>query len=345
MSLNPNYDAWADDEVMNLHQLNGVSRFWFDFVMDGLAMVDAGGLLLNVGIGYAYIGGYEVFNAAPDFVLLTDGALNYVFFGFDRTPDPGSAGGVELITPKVVVNTTGIPPADTILLGTVTTGGGIILTIAQDENLFRLPRVQLDTNLDGNHKQIETLVIHKDVALPSVLPPTEEGQLFFRTTDKKLFKFDGTTWVELAAAVAPPPPGAIPIVNAEITPLLTGEIVRAAPGMPGSVLRASAAVESESFGIGVVVAPIPPFAPGFAASVQGVLATMKLEPGLLLTSGELIYESASPFFSGSGTNVPTAVIGAVNKVVAVLWDPTGYDGFVVLTVTVLLYIQQGTVVS
>lgn len=342
MSVNPNYDAWETDERINRHQLKGAARHELDFVLDGLGLVDAGGLLLEVGAGFAYIVGYEVENAAPDFVALADGATNHVFFGFDRTLDAVPPTSVGDITQKVVVNTTGVPPTDTIKLGEVDTAAGIITAIRPQDNRRKVHDAQLDTDLGGNHRQIAELVVHKGAVLPPTTPPTEDGQLFFRT-DGKLFKFFGGAWIELAAAAAPPPPGAIPVVNGEFTPLDAGEAVRAAPGLSGFVLRASAAVESESFGVGLVVAPIPPAFPGVAATTQGVLATAKLEPGLVLVSGAVLYLSA--FFPGSLTNIAPSLIGQVVKVVAILWDPLMYDGVLDLAVTVLLYIQQGTVVS
>lgn len=351
MSVNPNYDAWETDETINASGLNGtgVARHELDFVMDGLGLADAGGLLLQVAAGFGFIVGYEVENPAPDFVALTDGALNHVFFGFDRVPDlaPGApVTSVLDVTPKVVVNTTGIPPADTIKLGTVLTAAGVILTITEQDNRRRIHDAQLDTNIGGNHKQIKELVIDTGVVLPPTTPPTTDGQLFFRT-DGKLFKFFAGVWIELTAAVAPPPAGAIPVINATFpsTLLDIGEVVRITPaGPPGSVDLALA-IPGEENAVGMVsVAPIPPFFPGVAASVQGVLVPdAQLETGLVLVAGMVLFLSA--FVPGALTNIQPFIPGQVVKRMGLLWDPTGYIGAVPANskAVVLLQIEEGTV--
>ena len=344
MSVNPNYDAWETDERINRHQLKAASRHELDFVMDGLGLVDAGGLLLQVDAGFAYIAGYEVENAAPDFAALADGATNHVFFGFDRTVEVLPPTSVLDIAPKVVVNTTGIQPPDTIKLGVVTTAAGVIVTITEQDNRRHVHDTQLDDDLEANHRQATNLVVHSGAVLPPITPPTTEGQLFFRTTDKKLFKFDGAAWVELAAAGAPPPPGAITVVNGTFPPtfLDVGEVVRAVPGLPGSVDRALAIPGEENAVGAVATAPIPPFLPGFAATVQGVLIPdAQFETGLVLVSGAVVF--LSPFVAGALTIIQPFVIGQVVKRMGILWDPTGYIGAIPANskAVVLLQIEEG----
>lgn len=347
MSVNPNYDPWETDELINRHQLKGAARHELDFVMDGLGLTDAGGLLLEVGSGFAYIAGYEVELDAPDFVALADASTNHVFFGFVRTPDPAPPlTSVLDIAPDLVVNTTGISPGtDYIKLGEVDTAAGAITDIRGDDNRRQVHGAKLAENLGGNHKQIERMVAHKGAVLPSTAPPTEDGQLFYRITDKKYFIFNGVAWIELAIAAAPPPPGAIAVVNGEVDILEVGEIVRVEPGTAGTVIRASAAAEVEADGVGTVVDPIPPAGPGTAATVQGILVTMQFETGLALAEAEEVYLSAT--VAAAATNIQTIVIGTVVKVMGIIWDATGYIGTIPADskVVVLLQIDHAVVVS
>ena len=344
--VNPDFDSYETDELMIGKRLNAAERAEQNFVMDGLGLTDAGGLLLEVGAGFGYIVGYEVELAAPDFVALTDAATNYVFFGFTRTPDAAPPTSVLSITPDIVVNTTGTSPGtDYVLLGTVVTAGASISSIDETDLRRFIGPAQLSENLEGNHNQIQRMVAHKGTALPAAAPPTTEGQLFFRTTDKKYFIYNGAAWIELATAAAPPPPGAITLTNDEISILEDGELVRISPGMPGSVLRASGAAESESGVVGAVIAPIAPAAPGDVASVQGVLTTIQFETGLALTEGETVF--LSPSVAGAATNVAPVIIGTVIKVVAIIVDASGYFGTIPADskAVCVLGLEQATVVT
>ncbi len=188
--------------------------------------------------------------------------------------------------------------------------------------------------------------------MPPSGPPSKEGQLAFRTTDKKLFLNIGGSWVELGLALAPPPPGAIAVVNGGIDVLEVGEVVRADPGMPGQVIRASGAAESEAFVVGLIEgAPIPPAAVGTAASVQGILVPdVQFETGLAgVVTGALVYLSV--LTAGALTVVDPVVapgiIGTVRKVMGVVWDGSSYIGGVPADskATIQLRDQELTVIS
>jgi hypothetical protein len=350
--VNPDYDPWDTEELINRYQLNGANRSIQNFVMDGLGLTDAGGLLLEVGAGFAYIVGYEVELASPDFVALTDAATNYIFFGFTRTPDAAPPTSVLDIVVDIVVNTSGISPgSDYVLLGTVDTAGGIIVVInANDLRKFFGP-AQFSENIEANHNQINNLVVDSGAALPPAGPPSVEGQLFFRTTDKELFKNVGGAWVVLAAAALPAPPGAIPGVNGGVDLLDVGEVVRADPGMPGQVIRASAATEAEAFAIGAVVtAPIPPAAPGDIGTIQGILIPdVQFEAGLAgVVTGALVYLSVLTPGAATVTDpvISPAIVGTARKVIGTVWDGSGYTGIPPFTkASILLQIEEATVIS
>lgn len=154
---------------------------------------------------------------------------------------------------------------------------------------------------------------------------------------------------ELAAAVVvpppPPPPGAITAINGEATTLTAGEIVRVNPGVPNQVVRASAALESESHTIGVVVADILPAAPGSIGTVDGVLNVAQFETGLALTEGDQAYLSVST--PGALTNVQPSTSTNVAKPMGEVFNASAYLGFVPLNslATIVLRIDQGTVVT
>lgn len=344
MAGNPNYDRWETEERLNQFGLNRDNLYELDYVIEGLGLSDAGGLLLEVAAGTAYVSGYEVPLAVPDFVGLTDAATNHVFLVFAKTLGVAPPTSVTTITVSVAVNTDGSDPAapgEFIKLGTAVTAGAAISTITEQDNRKKIHDAQLTTNIEGNHKQIERMVAHKGAALPAAAPPTEEGQLFFRTTDKKYFVYNGVAWVELAAAAAPAPPGLIAVVNGGALLIPGGTPLKAVLGMPGSVEPASLATEADARVIGIADADIPPFAPGFAASVQGVLVEAEFEPALVLTSGEEALLGVEVL-----TNVVTATIGEVIKQVGIIWDTTLYTGIPPLTrATILLQIEQATVVS
>ena len=48
------------------------------------------------------------------------------------------------------------------------------------------------TAIDFNKNQLQNIVVHKLASAPS---NPAEGQLYFNTTDDKLYFYDGTTWV------------------------------------------------------------------------------------------------------------------------------------------------------
>jgi hypothetical protein len=120
--------------------------------------------------------------------------------------------------------------------------------------------------------------------------------------------------------------------------------------MPGQVIRASGAVESESFAVGAVVtAPIPPAASGEIGTLQGILIPdVQFEAGLAgVVTGALVYLSV--LTPGAATVVdPTvvpAILGTVRKVLGTVWDGSGYTGVPPFTkASILLQIEEATVI-
>lgn len=339
---NPDFDPHETDELIIGPRLNAFERAEANFAISGLGLTDAGGLLVELEDGFLYANGYEVEHPAPDFLALTDNATNYVFFGFTRTPDPAPpATSVLSIAPDSQVNTSGISPgSDYVLVGTVDTSGGVITLITATDLRRIIGPAQLGENIEGNHNQIRRLVIQKGPSLPAPAD-AEAGELFFLTADLELYKFDGVAWVKLAAAATPPAPGAIAVVNGTPFPIPPGTPLRASPGMPGSVEPASKASEATAQVVGIADVLIPPFGPGTAGSVQGILITAEFAPGLALTSGETAFLGVEVL-----TNVQTAVVGEVVKQVGILWDDSAYTGIPPFTTaTILLQIEEGTTVS
>lgn len=338
MSVNPNYDVWEFNELINEDQLNGAARHELDFVMDGLGLTDAGGLLLEVAAGFAYVSGYEVALGAPDFLTLANGATNHVFLRFDRLADVSPATSVVGVAPEVVSNTTGTPPTDSIKLGEADTAAGVITAIRPADQRRKIHDAQLTTDIGGNHQQITELVVHKGTALPS---SPEAGQLFFRTTDGALLKFDGAAWVELDAGTAS---GGVTAVNGEGTGLAVGEAVRVAPGSDGTVVRARADSEVNAFVVGLAEAAIAAAGSGRVVTGQGGVETAQFETGLTLAAGDEVYLSSA--VAGALTNVQPTTTGEIVKVVGSLWDASAYVGTTAANskASVLLQIEQGTIV-
>lgn len=338
MSTNPNYDTWEFNELINEDQLNGAARHELDFVMDGLGLTDAGGLMVEVAAGFAYVAGYEAELGAPDFLTLADGATNHVFLRFDRLADVSPPTSVVGVVPEAVSNTTGTPPTDSIKLGEVDTAAGVITAIRPEDQRRKIHDAQLTTALGGNHQQITELVVHKGAVLPSA---PEAGQLFFRTTDGALLKFDGADWVELDAGTAS---GGVTATNGEGTDLEVGEAVRVDTGSDGTVVRAQADAEANAFIVGFAKETIVSAGSGKIVTVQGGVETAQFETGLALAAGDEVY--LSPATAGALTNVQPTTTGEVVKVIGVVWDASAYVGAVAADskAAVLLQIEQSTVV-
>jgi hypothetical protein len=108
--------------------------------------------------------------------------------------------------------------------------------------------------------------------------------------------------------------------NAEATALLVGEVVRGAPGLstaPGALRSDAAAVATAESTVGVVVAQTA--SGGAIDVVMHGRALVRLETGLVLAQGNLLYVSAN--VPGSATNVAPANAFPI----AVLRDATGYS--------------------
>lgn len=195
MSINPDFDAWATNQLLFRKRLISFQRFIQNFVMQGYGLADGGGLNLNVGTiagSYAYINGYDVVIGPVSVVALFDNTTNYIFLGFTKTPDPIS--GTMEITPAVIAQTSPTPPsADTLKLGEVDTVGGAITAIREENNGYHLDNAQFDTDLESNQKQIKNLVTHKGTAFPTDPAPVD-GQHFFRTDLQKEYVFFNSTW-------------------------------------------------------------------------------------------------------------------------------------------------------
>lgn len=342
--VNSSYDPWITDELINRHQLNGPNRRWTNFVLEGLTLSDGGGLVVDAAAGFAYIVGYEVQNGVSEPLALTDNATNYVFFTFTKVLDPAPPlTSVLDILPTFEVNTSGIAPPNSILLGELDTAGGSIVDIRAAETRFDLFPAQFTENLESNHKQIENLVIHKGPVLPAPLE-SEAGQLFFLTADLELYKFDGVTWVKMAAAATPPAPGAIAVTNGTGIAIPVGTILTMLLGMPTSVKPAFGTSEADAQVIGIADVLIPPFGPGTAGSVQGTLIEAEFESGLILTDGERAFLSET--IPGAGTPIQPVGIGSAIAPFGTIFDASLYTGIPPFTkATVLINLASVTIVT
>lgn len=326
MGINPDWDAWDPTDLILDERISGWSRFVDNFVQDGFGLSDGGGLNLivgGVGTSYAYINGYEIAVVTPQILSLADNATNHVFLGFTKTPDPG--GGTGAITILFTVNTTGIPPADSIKLGEVMTAGGVVTAINEQDNRFKVHDAQFTTDLGGNRHQITELVIHGGTAFPA---SPVSGQMFWRTDLLTMYVFNGATWVAFAAST-----------TALTIAAICGELVMDSGSLvyisgTGTVALADASIPTKVQVVGATVAaavfagPVD-VSPDRTASVRFDPASPVPAPGddVFLSVGGLATTTEPP------PPLTSVYIGTV-------FDTTGFIPFFNPVATVVLRIEE-----
>jgi len=337
MAYNPTWDEWTNLALLLDERVSGFLRREKNFVMDGYLLTDpAIGLVVEVGqfgLNVAYCNGYELKQTNSVFSPLVDATTNYVYLAFTKTPDPG--GGYLAIAISIVVNQTGIAPADSIKLGEVDTAGGVITAIRNEDNRYHIHSSQLDDNIEGNLKSINRLVIQAGVSFPTTPAPLQ-GELFWRTDLLQLYVFDGAIWQPLTPGA---PPGAT-IFTADPfgPPILPGEVVYVTPTSPlNTVTQAIAVAMATAEVVGASLGPLPPAVPGPFTTGHGTPVTVAVETlgPLALLPGQKVW--LSKFVPGTVTNLappnpcarkvlgiitdPTIYVPGVNDFVTILWSP------------------------
>lgn len=199
MGFNTDWDEWAHLNLLLDERVSGFDRWFKNFVMVGYGLVAGAGFQVIVGqpgLNVAYVNGYELKQLNAVVLGMAASATNHIFLRFTKVPDFIS--GVQAINLLYSVNTTGIPPLDSIKLGEVDTNGVGVVAIRLQNNKLLIHGAQLEEDLDGNQHQIKFLVTHKGVAFPATPPPVS-GQRFYRTDLGKEFFFDGFVWVMVGA--------------------------------------------------------------------------------------------------------------------------------------------------
>jgi hypothetical protein len=199
MGYEPGWDEWAHLNLLLDERVSGFDRWFKNFVMVGYGLVAGAGFQVIVGqpgLNVAYVNGYELKQLNAVVLGLAGSATNHIFLRFTKVPDFIS--GVQAINLLYSVNTTGIPPLDSIKLGEVDTNGVGVVAIRPQNNALKIHGAQLDEDIEGNQYQIKNLVTHKGVAFPTVPAPVS-GQRFYRTDLGKEFYFDGFVWVMVGA--------------------------------------------------------------------------------------------------------------------------------------------------
>jgi hypothetical protein len=201
MGIELGWDEWEKGHLILDERLTNFSRWVKNFVLTGYGLVNAGGLILNVGgvgLNVAYANGYEIKQTGPTLKTLAPSATSHVFLKFVKTPDPLL--GTKLISISIEVNTTAIPPANSIKLGEADTNATIITAIRPQNNKLKVHDAQLETDLDCNQLQLKRFTAEKGTAFPTSPAPVI-GEHFVRTDQvgNPEYRFDGTTWVVLGA--------------------------------------------------------------------------------------------------------------------------------------------------
>lgn len=317
MGLNTDWDDWNNADLILDERLSGFTRYVKNFVLEGFGLADGGGLNILIGqagLNAAYINGYEIAQTNSVLAALTPSATNHVFLCFTKLPDPIS--GTQSINILYIINTTGIPPVDSIKLGEVDTGPALITVIRPQNNHFKIHDAQLDTDIDGNQKQIKFLVTHKGTAFPATPPPVS-GQKFYRTDLSLEFFFDGAVWVSLAAG------STTFTVNLTATPAFdTGEFARVSAD--NTVVLAQANSFANSGVVGAAAVPILATTVGAFEVLVGRRILAQLETGLIVAAGDRLY--LSPTTAGALTNIPPSITGDVVKAMGWMVDSSAYVG-------------------
>lgn len=324
MGYNLTWDEWTNLALLLDERVSGFLRREKNFVMDGYGLSDpALGLVVEVGqfgLNVAYCNGYELKQINAVFAALVDAATNHVYLAFTKTPDPG--GGYLAITISIVVNQTGVAPADSIKLGEVDTAGGVIVAIRNEDNRYHIHSSQMDDNIEGNLKSINRLVIQAGVSFPTTPAPIA-GEMFFRTDLAQLYVYDGVIWQPITPGA---PPGAVIFTADPLGPPISpGEVVFVTPTAPlNTVTQAIATAMVTAEVVGASLGPLPPGIPGPFMTGHGTTGMAFMEPlGPLpgVVSGAKVW--LSKFVPGSATTVPPPNPCA-RKVLGVITDPTIY---------------------
>ncbi len=194
MGINQTFDPWASQNLIFRSRQIAHTRSIENFVEFGFGLVAGVGLNLTVGgagLNVAYINGYEVIQQDPASVVLQPNSTNYIFCAFTKTPDPIS--GTIAITQAILVQPNNTLPPNAIKLGEVDTNGVGVTAIRPSNTHFIIEDAQFGTDIEGNQKQITTLVTHKGTAFPTIPAPVD-GQHFFRTDLKREFIYYNGTW-------------------------------------------------------------------------------------------------------------------------------------------------------
>jgi hypothetical protein len=196
MGINTGWDEWDDLHLILDERISGFSRYVKNFVMKGYGLVAGAGLTCAVGepgLNVAYINGYEIRRDNASILGLSALSTNHVFIKFTKSADP--VAGTDAITISYEVNTTGIPPADSIKIGEVDTDGVGVTDVRPQNNKYKIHDAQLETDLDCNQLQLLRYTPGKGTAFPTVPPPVS-GEHFVRTdlVGNPEFIFDGVMW-------------------------------------------------------------------------------------------------------------------------------------------------------
>jgi hypothetical protein len=319
VGIETNWDDWGNADLILDERLSGFTRYVKNFVMVGFGLANGGGLNLLIGqagLNAAYVNGYEIAQTNSILAAITASATNHVFLCFTKLPDPIS--GTQSINIFYVINTTGIPPADSIKLGEVDTGPALITVIRPQNNNFKIHDAQLDTDVEGNQFQIKHLVTHKGTAFPTVPPPVS-GQKFYRTDLSLEYFFDGAVWVSLAAG------STTFTVNLTATPAFDiGEFARVSAD--NTVVKAQADSFANAGVVGAAALPILATTVGAFEVLVGRRILAQLETGLIVAAGDRLYLSVTT--AGALTNIPPSITGDVVKPMGWMVDSSAYVGAV-----------------
>lgn len=203
MGVETGWDEWLSQDLILDERLSGPTRYFKNFVMTGFGLANGGGLNVLVGqagVNFAYVNGYEILQTNQLAKVLSAGATNHVFLKFAKIPDPVQ--GTMAVTISVEVNTTGIPPADSIKLGEVDTTV-VVTAIRLQDNRFRIHDAKLETDLACEQKQLQRYTPGKGTAFPTTPAPVA-GEHFVRTDlpGNPEFMFDGVVWKQFLTSGA-----------------------------------------------------------------------------------------------------------------------------------------------
>jgi hypothetical protein len=201
MGIELGWDEWEKGHLILDERLTNFSRWIKNFVLTGYGFVNAGGLILHVGVpglNVAYINGYEIKQVGLTAKTLAPSVTSHVFLKFVKTPDPIQ--GTKMISVSIEVNTTAVQPPNSLKLGEVDTGPATITAMRPQNNKFKIGDAQLETDLDCNQLQLKRFTPEKGTAFPASPAPVI-GEHFIRTDQigNPEYRFDGVGWVLLGS--------------------------------------------------------------------------------------------------------------------------------------------------